>query len=101
MPSEDRGTIFAVPRKATREDMPSPPRNGKSSIAKSRFLTITITVLTSALVAAGTWYPFWPLATNPKTANPKYWASFIVSGDPSPLHSAAAAANIRSPGVSK
>jgi CHAT domain-containing protein len=26
------------------------------------------------------------LLSNPKTANPKYWASFIVSGDPRPLH---------------
>ena len=28
------------------------------------------------------------MLADPKTANPKYWASFIVSGDPSPLHSA-------------
>jgi CHAT domain-containing protein/Tfp pilus assembly protein PilF len=26
------------------------------------------------------------MLANPKTANPRYWASFIVSGDPSPLH---------------
>jgi CHAT domain-containing protein len=29
------------------------------------------------------------MLSNPNTANPKYWASFIVSGDPSPLHAAA------------
>ena len=34
------------------------------------------------------------MLSNPKTANPKYWASFIVSGDPSPLHQPAAAASV-------
>jgi CHAT domain-containing protein len=26
------------------------------------------------------------MLSDPKTANPKYWASFVVSGDPRPLH---------------
>jgi hypothetical protein len=33
------------------------------------------------------------MLSNPKTANPKYWASFIVSGDPSPLHKVVPAAS--------
>jgi CHAT domain-containing protein len=41
------------------------------------------------------------MLTNPKTANPKYWASFIVSGDPRPLHGTAPVASTPNPGVSR
>jgi CHAT domain-containing protein len=34
------------------------------------------------------------MLSNPKTANPKYRASFIVSGDPSPLHQPAATSSV-------
>ena len=34
---------------------------------------------------------------NPKTANPKYWASFIVSGDPSPLRTKPETADTEGP----